>query len=87
MISISAGSTVVSEGATKSVVMDENHSYQAIETILNSLDALVYVSDMQTYDLLYINDYGAAEMGAYSWPEVFSGAAGRARLTLPFLHQ
>ena len=63
MNSISAGSTVVSDGATKAVVMDENHSYQAIETILNSLDALVYVSDMQTYDLLYINDYGVAEWG------------------------
>lgn len=43
--------------------VDENHSYQAIETILNSLDALVYVSDLQTYELLYINDYGAAEWG------------------------
>ncbi|MDF3125942.1 GGDEF domain-containing protein [Rheinheimera sp. 1928-s] len=63
MNSISADA-VVSEGATKSVaLMDENHSYQAIKTILNSLDALVYVSDMQTYDLLYINDYGAAEWG------------------------
>lgn len=43
--------------------VDDNHSYQAIETILNSLDALVYVSDLQTYELLYINDYGAAEWG------------------------
>lgn len=44
-------------------LIEENHSYQAIETILNSLDALVYVSDLQTYDLLYINDYGAAQWG------------------------
>ncbi|WP_261373408.1 sensor domain-containing diguanylate cyclase [Rheinheimera sediminis] len=38
-------------------------SYQAIETILNSLDALVYVSDLHTYELLYINDYGSAQWG------------------------
>lgn len=60
MVSISAGSDNAS-GAVAAI--DDNHSYQAIETILNSLDALVYVSDMQTYDLLYINDYGAAEWG------------------------
>lgn len=72
MISISAGSAVVSESATKSiVVIDENYSYQAIETILNSLDALVYVSDMQTYDLLYINDYGAAEWGPIAGRKCF----------------
>jgi diguanylate cyclase (GGDEF)-like protein len=71
MISISAGSTVVSDSATTSVVSDENHSYQAIETILNSLDALVYVSDMQTYDLLYINDYGAAEWGPIAGRKCF----------------
>jgi diguanylate cyclase (GGDEF)-like protein len=53
-----------SDKATGSLTaVDENHSYQAIETILNSLDALVYVSDLQTYDLLYINDYGVAEWG------------------------
>ena len=45
MISISAGS----DSASGSVaVMDENHSYQAIETILNSLDALVYVCLLYT---------------------------------------
>lgn len=37
--------------------------YQAIDTILNSLDALVYVADMQTYELLYLNDYGKAVWG------------------------
>lgn len=38
--------------------------YQAIDTILNSLDALVYVADMQTHELLYLNDYGKAVWGA-----------------------
>ncbi|WP_041412662.1 MULTISPECIES: GGDEF domain-containing protein [unclassified Shewanella] len=41
---------------------DTNHS-QAIDTILNSLDALVYVSDLDTYDLLYLNDYGVSVWG------------------------
>lgn len=59
MVSISAGSDVVTAVASS----DEDHSYQAIKTILNSLDALVYVSDLQTYDLLYLNDYGKAEWG------------------------
>lgn len=59
MVSISAGSEV----GTAIAPLDEDHSYQAIKTILNSLDALVYVSDLQTYDLLYLNDYGKAEWG------------------------
>ena len=33
-------------------------SYRSILTILDGLDALVYVSDMQTYELLYTNEYG-----------------------------
>lgn len=33
-------------------------SYQSITTILDSLDALVYVADIDTYELLYINKYG-----------------------------
>jgi len=33
-------------------------SYRSILTILDSLDALIYVSDMQTYELLYTNEYG-----------------------------
>ena len=39
---------------------DQNQAFDAIHTILNSLDALVYVSDLHTYELLYLNDYGAA---------------------------
>ena len=36
----------------------DDESYHSILTILDSLDALVYVSDMQTYELLYTNEYG-----------------------------
>ncbi len=42
-----------------SALQDKHNSYLAISTILNSLDALVYVSDLQTYELIYLNDYGA----------------------------
>ena len=36
----------------------EHEHYRSILTILDSLDALVYVADMQTYELLYTNEYG-----------------------------
>ena len=35
---------------------DQNQAFDAIHTILNSLDALVYVSDLHSYELLYLND-------------------------------
>ncbi len=36
---------------------------QGLVTILDSLDALVYVSDMQTYELIFMNRYGEAVWG------------------------
>jgi diguanylate cyclase (GGDEF)-like protein len=33
-------------------------SYQCLTTVLDGLDALVYVSDMQSHELLYVNKYG-----------------------------
>ena len=44
-------------------LQEKHNSYQAISTILNSLDALVYVSDLQTYELIYLNDYGTKVWG------------------------
>ncbi len=41
-----------------------SHDKKAIDTILNSLDALVYVSDLKTYEVLYLNDYGIAQWGS-----------------------
>ncbi|MFC1549515.1 PAS domain S-box protein [Nitrospirota bacterium] len=32
-------------------------SYKMFETVLNSLDAIVYVADMDTYELLFVNEY------------------------------
>ncbi len=34
-------------------------------TILDSLDALVYVSDMETYELIYVNRYGETLWGSW----------------------
>jgi len=33
-------------------------AYLSISTILDSLDALVYVADMETYELIFANEYG-----------------------------
>jgi diguanylate cyclase (GGDEF)-like protein len=43
--------------------MIAEESYRSIATILDSLDALVYVSDMQSYELLFINAYGRSIWG------------------------
>ncbi|UJJ31517.1 GGDEF domain-containing protein [Halopseudomonas maritima] len=49
--------------------MDENTpdlrdtNQEALETVLDSLDALVYVADMQTHELLFLNAYGRAQCG------------------------
>ncbi|WP_439134553.1 hypothetical protein, partial [Pseudomaricurvus sp.] len=39
-------------------------SYQALATVLNSLDALVYVSDLETHELLFLNEYGKSVWGS-----------------------
>jgi len=36
---------------------------QGFETILNSIDAVVYVADMRTYELLFLNSYGRKHYG------------------------
>jgi len=42
----------------KKMEEDRNAAIARFETLLNSLDALVYVADMKTYELLFINRYG-----------------------------
>ncbi len=37
--------------------------FDCISSILNGLDALVYVSDMDTYDLIFVNNYGEQNWG------------------------
>ena len=44
---------------TKLPTSDEKQLYDlSIATILDSIDALVYVADMDTYELIFINKYG-----------------------------
>ncbi|MEH6564257.1 MAG: GGDEF domain-containing protein [Halopseudomonas sp.] len=38
-------------------------SQQAVDTVLDSLDALVYVADMQTHELIFLNAYGRQYWG------------------------
>lgn len=37
--------------------------YKAVATILDSLDALVYVSDLKTHEMLFVNSYGKSICG------------------------
>ena len=41
--------------------------FDQVSTIFDALDALVYVADLETHDLLYINQSGEALMGR-NWP-------------------
>ncbi len=58
----------------------EHEHYRSILTILDSLDALVYVSDMQTYELLYTNEYGKNVwgdiQGSTCWKVLQDGQSG-----------
>ena len=45
------------------VATDKNLSYQAVTTILDSHDALIYVSDIDTHELIFINKYGRHQWG------------------------
>ncbi len=42
----------------KKMEEDINIAIARFETLVNSLDALVYVADMETYELLFVNTYG-----------------------------
>lgn len=48
--------------------------------LLNSLDALVYVADMETYEILFINDYGKKTWGDITgkicWQNLQNGQIG-----------
>ena len=38
-------------------------SYLSIQTILNSLDAAVYVADMQTHEMIFMNQFAIDNWG------------------------
>lgn len=45
------------------LIASSANSENTLLTILNSLDALVYVSDMETSELIFLNDYGRKVWG------------------------
>lgn len=55
-------------------------SYRSIATILDSLDALVYVADMETYELLFCNKFGrdiwGETQGKICWQVLQEGQDG-----------
>ena len=44
-------------------LFDPDARFETIASILDALDALVYVSDMETYEMLYMNHYGIERWG------------------------
>ncbi len=48
---------------SKLAAVEKIASYTRFKSIMDSLDALVYVADMQTYELLFINEYGKKLFG------------------------
>lgn len=59
---------------------EHQQAYRSISTVLDSLDALVYVTDMDTYELLFFNEYGKAiwgdVQGRICWQVLQSGQSG-----------
>ncbi len=59
---------------------DHGKVFATLSTVLDSLDALVYVSDMETYELLFFNEYGKAiwgdAEGKICWQVLQSGQSG-----------
>lgn len=43
----------------------EHSERSTLKTILDSVDALIYVADMDTHELLYMNDYGRKKWGEF----------------------
>lgn len=63
----------------REVVVVSHRDFQQMLTILNSVDALVYVADMDTHEILFINEYGkkkgALGEGKKCW-EIFQNTEG-----------
>ena len=55
-------------------------SHAMLKTVLDSLEALVYVADMQTYEVLFVNRYGRDLLGEITgsicWQTIQAGQTG-----------
>ena len=61
-------------------------SQRAFETVLDSIDAAIYVADMQSYDLLFLNAYSRKRWGEANnrkcWQVLRQGQSGPCSLPL-----
>jgi diguanylate cyclase (GGDEF)-like protein len=59
---------------------EQIQAFRSISTVLDSLDALVYVTDMDTHEILFFNEYGKAiwgdGVGKICWQTLQSGQSG-----------
>ena len=59
---------------------ESRNAKSRLEEILNNLDGLVYVSDMQTYETVFVNQYGKNLWGDFTgkrcWQNLQSGQTG-----------
>ena len=57
-----------------------DRSYRSFSAILNSMDSLVYIADLETYELLFVNDYGkdiwGDVVGQICWKSLQQGQSG-----------
>jgi len=61
-------------------ITEQKDSFERFSTVLNSFDGLVYVADMDTYELLFLNQYGVDiwgdNCGKICWQTLQSGQTG-----------
>ena len=62
-------------------------SFAIFKTVMDSLDALVYVADMKTYEVLFVNQYGREIWGDLTGKNLLGITSGRSERSLPILHQ
>ena len=55
--------TLVDQTEQKQTERKLDQSFKSLSAILNSMDSLVYIADMETYELLFVNDYGRNVFG------------------------
>lgn len=65
----------------KKTILATNEAFERFKIILNSLEAFVYVADMNTYEILFINNYGIKIIGGdiigkICWQSIQEGQTG-----------
>ena len=72
--------TFIDISERKQAEAEKNAAMTRFSTLVDSLDALVYVADMETYELLFINRYGRSIwgdiVGRVCWQALQSGQEG-----------